>query len=198
MLKTSGLAVAATFLGLLCSCGGHATLNAHSLAYSFTAEACQNGAVKSVSLQEALQSGPLVLYFFPSAFTKGCDLEAHAFSEKAAEFTAAGASIMGVSADSLERLKAFSADPDYCAGRFPVVCDADGRIAAAYGLTMKPGSPGRKDVRGVEIDHGFIPRTTFVIDRGGRIVASFSSEADHLEPAQHVERALAALQGKGR
>jgi len=195
MSRSLSMAVTAALLSLLTACGGRASVRTGAVAPAFNAQACQNGTVKPVSLHDALQSGPLVLYFFPSAFTKGCDLEAHAFAEKQADFSAAHASIMGVSADSVERLKAFSADPDYCAGRFPVASDADGRIAAAYGLTVKPGREGQKDLRGLEIGHGFIPRTTFVIDRGGRIVASFSSEADHLEPAQHVERALAALQG---
>jgi peroxiredoxin len=198
MSRFIGLVVLAGFSGLLTSCAPRASIRPGASAPTFEAQACQNGDVKPVSLQDSLKSGPLVLYFFPSAFTKGCDLEAHAFAEKQAEFTALGANIMGISADSVERLKDFSKDPDYCAGRFPVVSDSDGKIAAAYGLTMKPGSPGHKDVRGVEIGHGFIPRTTFVIDRGGRILASFSSEAEHLEPAQHVERALAALQGKSQ
>ena len=77
----------------------------------------------------------MVVYFYPSAFTGGCNLEAHTFSVNKEKFDAAGASIIGVSADSIARLNAFSADPQYCAGKFPVASDADGSIAKAYNLT---------------------------------------------------------------
>ena len=146
------------------------------------------------SLRAALKKGPVVVYFYPSAFTGGCDLEAHTFAQDKDEFTAAGASIIGVSEDSIQRLKQFSADPKYCAGRFPVASDPSGNVADAYGVKTFPGQPGAKDVRGVAIRHGFIARTTFVIGKDGRIVEEFSSQADHLTPPEHVEKALAVVQ----
>jgi thioredoxin-dependent peroxiredoxin len=135
-----------------------------------------------------------VVYFYPSAFTGGCDLEAHTFATTKDKFDAAGATIIGVSADSIKRLDAFSSDPKYCAGKFPVASDADGKVAGSYDLQTVAAKPGMKDVRGVAIDHAFIPRTTFVIAGDGRIVATFSSEADHLRPDQHVEKSLAIVQ----
>ena len=159
----------------------------------FTAKASLAGKNFTFSLKQALSKGPVVVYFYPAAYTGGCDLEAHTFATDKAKFVAAGATIIGVSADSLKRLDMFSADPKYCAGKFPVASDPQGRIAATYGLELIPPQPGVKDVRGVTVTHGFIPRTTFVINADGKIVASFSSAADHLKPNQHVTRALAIV-----
>src|SRR6185312_5604250 len=153
----------------------------------FTAQASLAGNAFDFSLKSALAKGPVVVYFYPSAYTGGCDLEAHTFAELKDKFTAAGATIIGVSADDIQRLNSFSSDPNYCAGKFPVASDPDGKIAATYGLGFTPPRAGIKDVRGEALTHGFIPRTTFVIDKEGKIVAVFSSEADHISPADHVE-----------
>lgn len=146
------------------------------------------------SLRKALAKGPVVVYFYPSAFTGGCDLEAHTFAQDKDQFTAAGASIIGVSEDSIARLNKFSADPSYCAGKFPVASDPSGNVAMEYGVKTFGAQAGAKDVRGDAIHHGFIARTTFVIGKDGKIVAEFSSEADHLSPDQHVKKALAVVQ----
>lgn len=159
----------------------------------FSAKASLAGHEINFSLKKALAKGPVVLYFYPAAYTGGCDLEAHTFSEFKNRFTAAGATIIGVSADDLQRLNSFSADPNYCAGKFPVASDPEGKIAATYGLKLIPPQPGVKDVRGIEVTHGFIPRTTFVINKNDKVVAVFSSEADHITPQQHVEKSLAIV-----
>lgn len=172
-----------------------AALKQGDAAPAFTAKASQAGQEFTFSLQDALKKGPVVLYFYPSAFTGGCDLEAHTFATQRDQFDAAGATIIGVSADSIQRLNAFSSDPKYCAGKFPVASDANGKIAASYDLKTIAGKPGMTDVRGVAIDHGFIPRTTYVIARDGRIVATLSSDADHLSPDAHVKQSLAIVQG---
>jgi peroxiredoxin Q/BCP len=161
----------------------------------FKAQASLAGSAFDFSLKKALAKGPVVVYFYPSAYTGGCDAEAHAFAELKDKFTAAGTTIIGVSADDIQRLNAFSSDPQYCAGKFPVASDPGGQIAATYGLTMSPPHLGAKDVRGLELTHGFIPRTTFVIDKGGKIVAVFSSQTDHISPADHVEKSLAIVKG---
>ena len=165
-------------------------LSKGSTAPMFTAKASQSGNEFDFSLKEALAKGPVVVYFYPSAYTGGCDLEAHTFAQLMDTFTAAGATIIGVSADDIERLKSFSSSPEYCAGKFPVASDPEGKIAASYGLNLKPAQAGAKDVRGVEITHGFIPRTTFVIDKNQKIVAVFSSETDHISPDEHVKKSL--------
>jgi peroxiredoxin Q/BCP len=161
----------------------------------FTAQASLDGNEFDFSLKKALAKGPVVIYFYPSAYTGGCDLEAHTFAELKDKFTAAGATIIGVSADDIQRLNSFSSDPNYCAGKFPVASDPGGKIAATYGLTISPSKPGIKDVRGLDLTHGFIPRTTFVIDKEGKIVAVFSSQTDHISPADHVEKSLAIVKG---
>jgi peroxiredoxin len=166
------------------------TLSQGSKAPIFTSKASVAGNEFDFSLKEALDKGPVVLYFYPAAYTGGCDLEAHTFAEMKDQFTAAGATIIGVSADDIERLKSFSSNPDYCAGKFPVASDADGKIAASYGLAVAPSQPDAKDVTGTQITHGFIPRTTFVINKNGEIVAVFSSATDHIKPDDHVKKSL--------
>lgn len=171
-----------------------AALSAGTQAPDFTAQASLAGKDFTFSLKEALAKGPVVVYFYPSAYTGGCDIEAHTFATQKDKFDAAGATIIGVSEDSIQRLNTFSSDPNYCAGKFPVASDSTGSIAASYHLKTKAAQLGLKDVRGVAIDHGFIERTTFVIGRDGKIVAALSSETDHLHPQDHVTRSLAIIQ----
>lgn len=171
-----------------------AALKQGESAPDFSAKASLAGKELDFSLKAALKKGPVVVYFYPSAFTGGCNIEAHTFAENKEKFDAAGASIIGVSQDSLARLNAFSADPQYCAGKIAVASDADGAIAKSYGLTSSAARAGQKDSRGEEIGHAFTERTTFVVGKDGKIVATFSSNDDKISPAQHVEKALATLQ----
>jgi thioredoxin-dependent peroxiredoxin len=186
------------FLGLILSAllGLHvlAALKVADKAPDFSARASLAGKEFNFSLQDALKKGPTVVYFYPSAYTKGCDLEAHTFAQEKEKFDAAGATIIGVSADSIARLDAFSADPDYCAGKFPVASDPDRKIATSYNLTAGSPKAGMKDVRGADIDHDFIERVTFVIGKDHKIVATLSSADDKLSPDQHVEKALEIVQ----
>lgn len=165
-------------------------LSKGSVAPMFTTKASLAGNEFDFALKKALAKGPVVLYFYPAAYTGGCDLEAHTFAEFKDKFTAAGATIIGVSADDIQRLKSFSSNPDYCAGKFPVASDPGGKIAANYGLRLTPPQPGVKDVRGDAVTHGFIPRTTFVINKDDKIVAVFSSKTDHISPDEHVKKSL--------
>ncbi len=192
--RYAGLAAVSALLAASMAMPAMAALKTGTTAPDFTAVASRAGKDFTFSLKQALKKGPVVLYFYPSAFTGGCDLEAHTFATNKARFDAAGATIIGVSADSIQRLNAFSSDPKYCAGKFPVASDSDGKIAASYDLKTIAAQPGMNDVRGVAIDHAFIPRTTFVIARDGRIIATLSSETDHLRPDQHVTKSLAIVQ----
>lgn len=159
----------------------------------FSAKASLAGHEIDYSLKRALAKGSVVLYFYPAAYTGGCDIEAHTFAEFKKKFSAANTTIIGVSADDIQRLNSFSADPDYCAGKFPVASDPGGKVAATYGLKMIPPQPGLKDKRGKLVTHGFLPRTTFVINSKGKIVAVFSSTTDNLKPDEHVKKALAIV-----
>ena len=171
-----------------------AALKVADKAPEFSAPASLAGKEFKFSLKNALKKGPVVVYFYPSAYTKGCDIEAHTFAEEKEKFDAAGATIIGVSADSVARLNAFSADPDYCAGKFPVASDVNRKIAGLYDLTVNEGKPDMKDVRGQEIGHAFIERVTYVIGRDHKIVATLSSKDDKISPAEHVEKALEIVQ----
>jgi peroxiredoxin len=183
------------FLGIVfCTLPALAALNVADRAPDFSARASLAGKEFNFSLQDALKKGPVVVYFYPSAYTKGCDLEAHTFAEDKEKFDAAGATIIGVSADSVARLNVFSADPDYCAGKFPVASDTDRKIATSYNLNVSSVKPGMKDVRGQDIDHDFIERVTFVIGKDHKILARFSSADDKLSPDQHVAKALEMVQ----
>jgi peroxiredoxin Q/BCP len=166
-----------------------AALKEGQAAPEFSAPAALAGKEFNFVLKEALQRGPVVVYFYPSAYTSGCNIQAHTFALKQAEFKAAGASIVGVSLDSIGRLKDFSADPDYCAGKIPVASDKDGRIARSYDLEVRDARPGFKDSRGAEIDHGFAERTTFIVTPDGRIAATIGG----MKPADNVDAALAAV-----
>jgi peroxiredoxin Q/BCP len=167
-----------------------AALKVGDAAPQFTAQASLAGKTFTFSLKKALQKGPVVVYFYPSAYTGGCDIEAHTFAQDSRKFASAGATIIGVSLDSIERLNDFSADPKYCAGKFPTASDAGGTISKSYDVAVQQGPPGLKDVRGVEIGHGFADRTTFVIARNGKIVRVISNTS----PAEHVAKALMAVQ----
>lgn len=184
----------AASMALLVATPVFAALQSGTAAPDFTAQASLAGKSFTFSLKDALKKGPVVVYFYPSAYTGGCDIEAHTFATEKAKFDAAGATIIGVSADSLQRLNTFSSDPKYCAGKFPVASDAAGKIAASYELKTEAAQPGLTDVRGATIDHAFIERTTFVIGRDGKIIATLSSEDDHLHPEDHVKKSLAIVQ----
>ncbi len=171
-----------------------AALKQGDKAPDFSAKASLAGKEFDFSLKDALKKGPVVVYFYPSAFTGGCNIEAHTFAENKDKFDAAGASIVGVSRDSITRLNAFSADPQYCAGKIPVASDADGSIAKSYDLTSMDAKPGMKDTRGEAIDHAFTERTTFVIGPDSKILATLSSSAEKISPADHVEKSLAVVQ----
>ena len=174
-----------------------AAIKVGEMAPDFSARGSLGGKEFDFSLQQALKKGPVVVYFFPSAYTKGCDLEAHTFSQEMDKFEAAGATVIGVSADSIARLNRFAADPDFCAGKFPVASDTDKKIATSYNLSTNAVKPGQMDVKGDAIDHDFIERVTFVIGKDHKIVAAFSSKDDGISPDQHVAKALEIVQKLG-
>lgn len=167
-----------------------AALKEGDAAPDFQTQASLAGKAFSYSLKDALKTGPVVVYFYPSAYTGGCNIQAHTFAVNTEKFAAAGATIIGVSLDSIERLNDFSADPEYCAGKVAVASDKDGSIAKAYDLVVKEAAAGKKDSRGVDIDHGFAERTTFIVTPEGKIVATIGG----IKPAENVEKALEAVQ----
>lgn len=168
-----------------------AALKVGDTAPDFRAQASLAGKTFTFHLKRALKKGPVVVYFYPSAYTHGCDTEAHTFAVDHEKFARAGATIIGVSLDSIARLNDFSADPSYCAGKFPTASDADGSISRAYQVHVFHLPPGKKlkDVRGVVIDHGFAERITFIITPNDKIAATIGGVA----PEKNVMQALAAV-----
>src|SRR5262245_5775592 len=185
-------------LAFALSCGlalpAAAALKVGDTAPPFSAPVSLAGKELTFSLADALRNGPVVVSFYPSAFTGCCKLEAHAFATQMHAFAAAGVVVVGVSHDSIARLNDFSADPRYCAGKFPVASDPDGAIARSYGLKVMDAKPGAKDTRGKPIDHAFTERTTFVIAPGGKITDVFSSADDKIAPSDHAVNSLVAAQ----
>lgn len=143
----------------------------------FTAQAYLAGEPFTFDLSDALEKGPVVLYFFPAAHTPGCNLEAHLFSEAVDDFKAEGATVVGVTAGNIDELAAFSSDTRYCGGRFAVAADPGARIAGEYEaiLDKKPE---------------WSNRTSYVISPEGAIAAVYSD----LNPDRHVREMLAAVQ----
>ena len=144
----------------------------------FTTTGAIAGKPFRLHLAEQLKHGPVVLYFYPKAFTKGCTLEAHAFSEAAKDFKKAGARVIGMSADDLPTLKRFSVEG--CRNAFPVATAAPD-VIDAYDVALKQ-KPGMTD------------RTSYVIDRTGRIVFVHSD----LDWSEHVSKTLAAVKALKR
>jgi peroxiredoxin len=106
------------------------------------------------------------------------------------KFTAAGASVIGVSLDSIERLNDFSADPEYCAGKLAVASDPTGAISRSFDIAVRKGREGMKDSRGVEVDHDFAERTTFILTPDGEIVETIGG----VSPMENVQKSLELVQ----
>jgi thioredoxin-dependent peroxiredoxin len=182
---------ASTLLGTLFAAQpSFAALKEGDAAPLFKIQASKAGKAYAYSLQDALKKGPVVVYFYPSAYTNGCNIQAHTFAENVEKFAEAGASIVGVSLDSIQRLNDFSADPSYCAGKIAVASDATGEVARSYDLPVVDIPAGRKDTRGIDIDHARTDRTTFIVTPDGKVAAVIGGVA----PAANVEKALEFVQ----
>lgn len=142
----------------------------------FATQGAKAGKPFAINLRTALRKGPLVLYFYPKAFTQGCTLEAHAFAEAMDDFRAAGASVVGMSADDLPTLKRFSTEE--CRDKFPVAIASPGIFQAYDARLVRDGK-----------DSGMSDRTSYVIAKDGRI-AFVHSDLDYRD---HVKLTLAAV-----
>ena len=167
-----------------------AALEAGDEAPGFTARASLAGEEFEFTLNDALEKGNVVVYFYPSAYTQGCNIQAREFAVNMEKFEAAGASVIGVSLDSIERLNDFSADPEYCAGKLAVASDESGEIAAMFKLNVRGAVEGAKDTRGVEIGHGFAERTTFIVTQDGKIAETIGGQS----PMENVRMSLKAVE----
>jgi peroxiredoxin len=148
-----------------------ASLAPNAVAPDFTAQGALGGQPFSFHLADALKKGPVVVYFFPAAFTPGCTTETKLFADSADEFKAAGATLIGITRGNIEKLSKFSTEA--CRSKFPV--------AAISEQTMKD----YKEAMAL----GWTNRTSYVIAQDGRIAMVYSAS----KPTEHVARTLAAL-----
>ena len=130
MMRLTAAVLAAAMLALPAS----AALKPGDAAPDFVAPASLGGKEFSFSLAEALKKGPVVLYFYPAAFTPGCTIEAHEFAEAIDKYAALGASVIGVSGDDIATLNKFSTSE--CRGKFAVAADGDQKIMKAYDAVL--------------------------------------------------------------
>ncbi len=173
----------------------YAALTNGESAPDFTAQASLAGKEFTFSLDAALKKGPVVVYFYPAAYTRGCNIEAKTFADNADKFAAAGATIIGVSQDNIKKLNDYSADPEYCAGKFPVAADAGGKITASYKLNTMTLDRKVTDTRGADVTHALTERTTYVITPDRKVIATLSSNDDKVAPHEHAEKSLSIVQG---
>jgi peroxiredoxin Q/BCP len=166
----AGALLAATF-----AAPSFAALNVGDAAPVFTTQASMGGKEFTFSLADTLKKGPVVLYFYPAAFTTGCTIEAHDFAEATEKYQALGATVIGISHDKIATLDKFSVSE--CRSKFAVAADPDQKIMKSYDaiLAKKPE---------------YANRTSYVITPDGKIIYSFTD----LAPDKHVENTLAALQ----
>jgi thioredoxin-dependent peroxiredoxin len=153
----------------------YAALQTGVSAPDFTTQATLAGKPFTFSLAAALKQGPVVLYFYPAAFTPGCTVEAHEFAEATEKFKSMGATVIGVSHDPIDTLNKFSVSE--CRNKFAVASDADQSITKAYDavLAAKPE---------------YANRTSYVIAPDGKIIYEYTA----MNPDKHVENTMAAVE----
>lgn len=170
MVRFLGCLVASLAVSLT----AEAALDIGERAPDFATPAALGGRVYRFSLADSLKKGPVVLYFFPAAYSEGCSAEAHDFAEAIPEFEALGASVVGVSGDDIETLTKFSVQA--CQSKFPVASDETHAVMKSFDAVMQT----RPD---------YANRISYVIAPDGSIMYSYMS----LNPAKHVERMLGAI-----
>jgi peroxiredoxin Q/BCP len=166
----AGIALA----GVVTAAVASAALGVGTKAPDFTAQASIGGKVFTFSLADALAKGPVVLYFYPAAFTPGCTIEAHDFAAAIEQYKALGATVIGVSHDTIDTLNRFSVSD--CRSKFPVAADPQLTIAKSYDAVLPQNS-------------AYANRTSYVITPDGTILYTYTN----LDPSQHVANTLAAL-----
>jgi peroxiredoxin Q/BCP len=170
-MSTLALATALTVAAPL----AQAALKNGDKAPEFATQAALDGKAFRFQLSEALARGPVVLYFYPKAFTSGCTYEAHEFAEATPRFNALGATVIGVSNDDIETLKRFSVEA--CRSKFAVASDADSKVIKAYDAQ-------------IAVLPGVADRISYVIDTSGKVVYSYGS----MNPDGHVANTLKVVE----
>jgi peroxiredoxin Q/BCP len=176
MNKLFAVATAAVAALSLSGASAFAALAVGAHAPQFTASGYLDGKPLTFDLKAALKKGPVVLYFFPAPHTDGCNIEAHMFAESIDKFHALGASVIGVTANNLNQLAAFSGETEYCSGKLPMAADPGAKIAKQYNAKA-------------EIPIPVSTRASFVIAPDGKIVFALET----MVPREHIQQTLSAL-----
>jgi peroxiredoxin len=163
------------YLTALLASPAFASLQIGAKAPDFAATASLGGKEFKFALAEALKKGPVVLYFYPAAFTPGCTIEAHNFADAMDDFAKLGATVIGVSHDSIATLDKFSLTE--CRSKFPVAADASGSVMKSYDAVSR-GDPE------------YAQRTSYVISPDGSVLFTYTAG----DPTHHVEYTMAAVQ----
>jgi thioredoxin-dependent peroxiredoxin len=161
-------ALLASVLGL----PAEAALESGTTAPMFTTQASLGGKEFTFSLADALKNGPVVLYFYPKAFTSGCTVEAHEFAEAMDDFKSLGATVIGISNDDIKTLNKFSVSE--CQSKFPVGADEGGKVIRSYDAALL---------------FSYANRMSYVIAPDGKVIYSYTA----LDPSQHVANTMAAV-----
>ncbi len=162
-------------LALLAAMPAAAALQVGEKAPDFTLKAALGGKEMPFSLKQALKKGPVVLYFFPAAFTKGCTIEAHAFAEATDDFNKLHATVIGVTSGNIDRVAEFSSVE--CRNKFAVAADPDAKIAGEYKNQIQFNGKTLSD------------RTSYVIAPDGKILLSYTDR----NPEEHITKAMEAV-----
>lgn len=154
-----------------------AILKPGDVAPDFTVQAAVGGKDFTFSLAEALKKGPVVLYFYPKSFTQGCTIEAHEFADAAADFAAAGASLIGISKDTIETQRKFSTEA--CRDKFPVGANPNLSVIRAYDSLFAAPIAALT----------FAKRVSYVIAPDGKIIYAYSD----MSPDKHIKNTLKVI-----
>jgi len=157
---------------LLTTSGAYAALDAGTEAPDFSALASLGGEGFEFNLAESLEKGPVVVYFYPKAFTRGCTIEARMFAEATDEFAQYNTSVIGVSTDDIATLHEFSVSE--CSNKFPVASDEEGNVVNAYDAAMA---------------NGLAARISYVVVPGGEIIHVLEESA----PEGHITESMEAV-----
>ncbi len=168
------LVVAAALAAMMFPVSALAELSIGTKAPNFTLQATQGGNVFTFNLAAALKQGPVVLYFYPAAFTPGCTIEAHDFADAIDQYKALGATVIGVSHDPLDKLQKFSVSE--CRSKFAVAADTNQAVMKTYDAVLSQHPQ-------------YANRTSYVIAPDGTVIYAYTS----LDPSLHVQNTLTAL-----
>ena len=162
-----------------------ADLKPGSKAPDFTTDAYTAGKPHKFKLSDALKKGPVVMYFFPAAYTGGCNIETKMFSDAADQYKAQIATLVGITAGNVDRIAEYSKDTEYCAGKFPLLADPGAKIARQYEASRDFGA----STATVKADGAISTRTSYVLAPSGEVLHAYTES----RPQEHVAQTLGAV-----